>query len=223
MKNLKTFLAILAALYIPALHAHADYCEMDVVKPMREESAMMNAVIEIKTVSELNRHKKPGKPMVVKFEADWCGPCKEMKEPYKQLAKDYAGITFISINGDKAPELMKEYGIEAYPTLIFLDKNGTELYRREGSISKGALMDLVDNLKNGTMQKQEAKPKKSIEEPKKTVKEEPAKKEQPASKKDSSKKSKHSKSSSRKKQSAPKEIVRKGRDGKKVRYVAVED
>lgn len=222
MVTIKKILVVaLSILFIPALRA--SYCEMGVVKPMREEPVkMMNAVIEIQTTAQLNTHKKSGKPMVVKFYADWCGPCKEMKEPYMQLAKEYADIIFISINGDKAPELMREHGIEAYPTLIFFDKNGTQLYLREGGIGKGALMDLVDKLKNGTMQKQEVKPKKTVEkEPAKAVKEEPTKKEQPTSKK-TSKKSSHAKKSSSRKQSAPKEIIRK-EGGKRVRYVAVED
>jgi thioredoxin-like negative regulator of GroEL len=75
------------------------------------------------------------KLLVVDFTAPWCPSCKEMD---KQTWPDEAVVKWIGehavaiqVNVDKQPELVKRFGFEAIPTMIFL-KDVTELDRYTG-------------------------------------------------------------------------------------------
>ena len=59
---------------------------------------------------------------VLKFSADWCGPCRMIAK----LFKDVEGITNVDV--DKNQELAAQYGVRRIPTFVFL-KNDKEVYR----------------------------------------------------------------------------------------------
>jgi thioredoxin 1 len=209
----------LACTLITMLHAKEE-CLMGAIDIVPSRSG--HRVIDVKSMSEFNRYKNAGKPMVVKCYTSWCGPCKELKEPYEQLAKEYgASINFLAADGDHAPDIMRELKVEGYPTIIFFDRNGGQLFSRIGGISKGNLIDLVEQLKNGGMQKQGAgKQKQVIEKEKKepVAAPAPAKEE---SKKPTRTTRAQAKRAAQQKKSAPQQITRRGPGGKKIRYVAI--
>lgn len=61
-------------------------------------------------------------PIVVKFEAHWCGPCRMIK-PFLTKAADTAGIKLVSIDVDKHPAISKQFAIRSVPS-IFMFKGG---------------------------------------------------------------------------------------------------
>ena len=63
------------------------------------------------------------KPVLVKFFATWCGPCKRLAPTIAKLAREYEGrIVFVSVDGDQAGELVNAYRVQGYPTvMIFAD------------------------------------------------------------------------------------------------------
>ncbi len=79
---------------------------------------------------------KMGKPTIVDFTAKWCINCKEIEHDVFQnpaVAPALAG-QFVTLRADltqwgSAPSTMlqKQYGFEALPTIIFLDKAGHEM------------------------------------------------------------------------------------------------
>lgn len=82
-----------------------------------------------------------GLPKLWDFWATWCPPCKALKPTIEALATEYAGkIEIKSIDIDKNGELASKFGIQAVPTLVFLDKDGNELSRIVGAVPKDTIV-----------------------------------------------------------------------------------
>lgn len=82
---------------------------------------------------------KENKLILIKFYTDWCVPCKQVdtvifqndKEIYDYLNEKYVKL---SLNAEKeGSAIAKKYNIGAYPTLLFLDSDGTVLGKVVGT------------------------------------------------------------------------------------------
>jgi thioredoxin 1 len=89
-----------------------------------------------------------GKPVVIDFFAEWCGPCRR-QGPYLEELKKHMGdlIDVKKIDVDQHMDLANKYGIRVVPTLI-IEKDGRVVQMLEGVTSAEALetmlMSLVD-------------------------------------------------------------------------------
>ncbi len=76
-------------------------------------------------------------PSLVEFSAGDCGPCKAMEPILEELAREYEGRFRIeTMDIWKRPTAGEEHRIRMYPTQIFYDAMGNELFRHEGFFSK---------------------------------------------------------------------------------------
>jgi thioredoxin 1 len=88
---------------------------------------------------DVERGKNMGKPILMDFYADWCGPCRMQGPILEQIKADFDGRAEVKkINVDKEGELASKYGIFVVPTLI-LEKDGKELNKWMGVTSKEEL------------------------------------------------------------------------------------
>ena len=81
--------------------------------------------------------------------AEWCPPCQYLKTKVFPTPEAQAGLAkFVPLSvmveyKDRKPieegvRLAKQFGLEAYPTLIILDSNGKEVRRQVGAFPTGA-------------------------------------------------------------------------------------
>ncbi|MBR1835656.1 MAG: thioredoxin [Kiritimatiellae bacterium] len=85
---------------------------------------------------------KSGKPVLVDFNAQWCGPCKAMKPVLEELAAATPGVKFVSVDIDEEDELAEDHDVASIPCLV-LFKGGEEAKRSVGLVSRDAVAALV--------------------------------------------------------------------------------
>ena len=73
-----------------------------------------------------------GKPVLIDFYADWCGPCRLQSPIVEELARRMGDqVEVQKINVDDHMEMANQYRIYVVPTLI-IEKDKIEIRRIEG-------------------------------------------------------------------------------------------
>ncbi|MFB3921026.1 MAG: thioredoxin [Terriglobia bacterium] len=73
-----------------------------------------------------------GRPALVDFWAEWCGPCHRLSPTFERLAEKYGSdIQFAKLNVDELPDVAARWGVRSIPTLLLL-KSGNEIERLVG-------------------------------------------------------------------------------------------
>lgn len=86
---------------------------------------------------------KSGRPVLVDFWAEWCGPCRAIAPALEELAKDMGSeITVAKVNVDENHSTPAKYGVRGIPTLI-LFKNGQVASMKVGAMPKQKLYEWV--------------------------------------------------------------------------------
>jgi len=87
-----------------------------------------------------------GKPVVIDFWAEWCGPCRMVGPIVEELAKEYDGKVVIGkMDVDNNVDTPTEYGIRNIPTILFF-KDGQLVDKQVGATQKAALTSKVEAL-----------------------------------------------------------------------------
>ena len=83
-------------------------------------------------------------PVLVKFEADWCGPCKAMKPMVDEIASEYSGrLKVTTVDIEQNNQTVFRMGVRAVPTVV-LFKNGEVFAQKVGLPRKADLTALID-------------------------------------------------------------------------------
>ena len=61
-----------------------------------------------------------GKPMVLDFWAEWCGPCRMVVPLVEEIAEERSDIKVVKINVDEEQELAMQFGVMSIPTLVVM-------------------------------------------------------------------------------------------------------
>lgn len=90
-------------------------------------------VIEI-TDSNYSQLVSEGKPLIIDFNAEWCGPCRKMGPILEKLADEYDGQVIIgSCNVDENEELPVKFGVMSIPAIFFI-KGGEVADKTVGAV-----------------------------------------------------------------------------------------
>ncbi|VEU80792.1 thioredoxin [Haploplasma axanthum] len=72
-----------------------------------------------------------GKPVLIQYYADWCGPCQMLKPVLEELSKEITDVTFYRVNIESYRDLAVSAGIQSIPTVVVY-KDGKEKVREAG-------------------------------------------------------------------------------------------
>lgn len=82
-------------------------------------------------------------PVLVKFEADWCGPCQAMKPMIHDIAEEFGDkLTIATVDIDQNNRTPHRFGIRGVPTVILFD-NGKIVGQKVGLPRKAELTALI--------------------------------------------------------------------------------
>lgn len=96
-------------------------------EPAIEASVKEDSVAKDGVVNELSdtAQLKSNKPVILDFNAEWCGPCKKFAPHFHSVAEKFADkATFLSVNVDNWKEVAAKYDAQSIPMVVIIKPDG---------------------------------------------------------------------------------------------------
>ena len=100
------------------------------------------AVVKITKDNFIDEVMQSGKPVLIDFYADWCGPCKMLAPTIEEIAGEREDVKVCKVNVDEQPELATTFEISVIPTLVAM-RDGGVLAKRTGVMPKDAILKML--------------------------------------------------------------------------------
>lgn len=122
--------------YNPGMTEEEDTLQRDSLRADRMAKRAEKPVAFRKDVDDaIADARKKNQPYFLKFETDWCMPCKQMTSlvfTADDVVKSSQGILCIIVDGDERRDLVMKHQVKGYPTGILFDGEGNETTRYVG-------------------------------------------------------------------------------------------
>ena len=110
----------------------------------------MIEINDIKNPQDLDEMIRKNNNLVVKFSADWCGPCKVLGTTLKNLEPDEVGdVLFgeVDVDNDEFADVFTLLSIRNLPTLVYF-YNGELVDRIVGLSQKNEIIEFINKNRN---------------------------------------------------------------------------
>lgn len=87
---------------------------------------------------------------VLKFYANWCGPCKAQASLFKKASFE---VESIDVDDEKNEHLVEKFGIRGLPTSVLVDSEGNEITRFVGLTMLSKIETAINQYQNETNRK----------------------------------------------------------------------
>ncbi|MFD3548798.1 thioredoxin family protein [Streptomyces sp. NPDC058655] len=85
-----------------------------------------------------------GRPVLVEFTADWCGPCRQLAPVLSAIAAQEADrLKVVQVDADSSPGAVSRYGVLSMPTLIVF-RDGEPVRQMVGARAKRRLLQELE-------------------------------------------------------------------------------
>lgn len=79
---------------------------------------------------------------VLKFYADWCGPCKALSQVITN-AGDKVTVPVEAVNIDENIMLTQQFQVRSVPTMVLVDASENEIKRQVGLVNEDKLLEFL--------------------------------------------------------------------------------
>ena len=80
-------------------------------------------------------------PELSLFKADWCGHCKNFKPTWANLKSKYNNIKYNEYDADKDTDIIKNFNIKGFPTIML--KHNNKMIEYEGDRDINSILSFV--------------------------------------------------------------------------------